>query len=293
MPVTVNPDRRWRWYAKKAARRCLAMYGSVAADSRLHRPRVHVLTYHRFSNVRYDPFAVAPAVFADQMRWLHDRKLAVSLADVLDFLRGGAELPDGAVLVTIDDGEPCLYEHAVPILSAYAIPAVAFVPAGELTGPRSGHTNARSDRVTWEQLIEASKAGLTVGSHAWSHESLGRLPALQVRHQAQRSREMLEQMLGKPVTAFAYPFGTRADYGPRIAAVLRECGYECAFTSQHGALVPGSDPFELPRIKIEGGDPTSVFHAACAGYLDAWRWIDRTLWRLQASPGAVRPTSAP
>jgi peptidoglycan/xylan/chitin deacetylase (PgdA/CDA1 family) len=286
--VTASSDRRWRWYAKKAARRCLAAYGSVAPDFGRPRPRVHVLTYHRFTPVRFDPFAVAPDVFAEQMRSLHERKVAVSLADVLGFVQGKNALPDGAVLVTIDDGEPCLYEQALPILTRYAIPAVAFVPAGELSGPGS----ARPDRVSWDQLVEASNAGLTIGSHAWSHESLGRLPALRVKQQAQRSREMLEQKLGTPVTAFAYPFGTRADYGPAVAAVLRECGYECAFTSQHGALALGSDPFELPRIKIEGGDPSSVFHAACAGHLDAWRWIDRTLWRLQASPGASQSMSA-
>ena len=279
--MTANGDRRWRWYAKKAARRCLAACGSVA-PAFAARPRVHVLTYHRFGAAPYDPFAVAPDVFRDQMQWLRERRLAVSLEDVLDFAHGRRQLPDLAVLVTIDDGEPSLYEHALPILSTYGIPAVAFVPAGELTGPGT----VRADRVSWQQLIEASKAGLTIGSHAWSHESLGRMPAAQVRQQAERSREMLEQRLGTKVTAFAYPFGTRSDYGPAVAAILADCGYECAFTSQHGPIVRGSDPFELPRIKIEGGDPTFVFHAACAGHLDAWRWVDRTLWRLQASPGA-------
>jgi hypothetical protein len=61
-------------------------------------------------------------------------------------------------------------------------------------------------------------------------------------------------------------------------------GFTCGFTSQHGAIVARLDPFELPRIKIEGGDPRYVLQGACSGRLDAWRWIHRTLWRLQASP---------
>jgi hypothetical protein len=91
-------------------------------------------------------------------------------------------------------------------------------------------------------------------------------------------------MLGTPVTSFAYPFGTRADYNEATAALLREAGYTCAFTSQHGAIAPGADPLTLPRVKVEGGEGMWMFQSLTRGGLDGWRWIDRTLWSLQASP---------
>jgi peptidoglycan/xylan/chitin deacetylase (PgdA/CDA1 family) len=264
-----------RWYAKKAARRCVAL-----APFRGSQPRVHVLTYHRFVDAPYDPFSVPPTTFERQMRWLREEGRAVSLHDVQEYLQGRSTLRDGSVLVTIDDGEPCLYERALPILERHSIPAIAFVPAGELGGRGAPE---RSDRMSWAQLREASERGLTIGSHAWTHRSLGGRSAAEVGHEIRRSREALEDALGVPVTAFAYPFGTRKDYGADAAAALRKHGFACGFTSQHGALVPGADPYELPRVKIEGGDPAYVFERACSGGLDAWRWVDRTLWRLQAA----------
>jgi hypothetical protein len=44
--------------------------------------------------------------------------------DVEGFVTGRRSLPDGAVLVTIDDGVRSVYTHALPVLSHYGIPAV-------------------------------------------------------------------------------------------------------------------------------------------------------------------------
>jgi peptidoglycan/xylan/chitin deacetylase (PgdA/CDA1 family) len=53
----------------------------------------------------------------------------VSLEDVIAAL-GGAPLPARAVLVTFDDGDPSVFDVALPILRRYEIPAVAFVVTG-------------------------------------------------------------------------------------------------------------------------------------------------------------------
>jgi hypothetical protein len=108
------------------------------------------------------------------------------------------------------------------------------------------------------------------------------MSAEEAREEAGRSRTVLEDHLGAPVTSFAYPFGTRTDFNTTTAAILRRCGYTCAFTSQHGAIRAGSEPFRLPRIKVEGGEPLWMFRRLVRGGLDGWRWIDRALWRLQA-----------
>ena len=49
----------------------------------------------------------------------------------------------------------------------------------------------------------------------------------------------------------------------------------------HGAIAPGADPLTLPRVKIEGGEGLWMFRAIVDGGLDAWRWVDRFMWRLQ------------
>ena len=108
--------------------------------------------------------------------------------------------------------------------------------------------------------------------------------AEEVRDEACRSKETLQERLGIGVTTFAYPYGTRAAYSELTGTILRECGYQTAFTTQHGAVLPGSEAIELPRIKVEGGDPLWMFRKLCQGGIDGWRYADRFLWRLQKSP---------
>lgn len=275
-----------RWHAKKAARRGVAAAAStmrsLAATGGA--PHVRVLTYHRFGVARRDPFVVHPNDFDRQLAWLAGTGRAISLADLEAFVAGRRTLADGSVLVTIDDGAPSVHEHALPILARHRIPAVLFVPAGELTdGDGTVAGDGPDARMTRAHLLELAHAGVVVGSHSFTHRSLARMSLAEASMQAARSRATLEDLLGAPVTAFAYPFGTRADYNDNTTAVLREAGYMCAFTSQHGAITPGMDAFVLPRVKVEGGEGIWMFQSVARGGLDGWRWIDRTLWQLQAA----------
>jgi peptidoglycan/xylan/chitin deacetylase (PgdA/CDA1 family) len=220
------------------------------------------------------------------MEWLAERKLAISLADLEAFVAGERTLDEGSVLVTIDDGCPSVVSRALPVLKRYNIPAVLFVPAGEMAETAAGYdgTSESPDaRISWDELAALVHAGVDVGSHSWTHASLMRMSREEARLQLVRSREEIERRLGRPVVAFAYPFGTRADYDDALAAELPRAGYRLAFTSRHGAIAPGAERFTLPRIKIEGGERSWMFRLATGGALDGWRVVDQALWRLQAS----------
>jgi peptidoglycan/xylan/chitin deacetylase (PgdA/CDA1 family) len=270
-----------RWLAKKGARQGMATATSMLGLLGSHSAgaRVRVLTYHRFGEALRDPFCVSRRAFEKQMRWLADRKLAVSLAQVEGFVAGHKTLPDGAVLVTMDDGCRSVFTDALPVLRDHDVPAVAYVPAGVV-----GEEDVEGydePAMTWEELARLPEAGIAVGSHAFHHRSLGRANPDVAREEAIRSRELLGRRLGALVTSFAYPFGTRIDYSDVTRDILREAGYATAFTSQHGAVVPGLDPLELPRVKVEGGEPGWMFPLLCKGAMDAWAVVDRGLWRLQ------------
>lgn len=278
-----------RWYVKKAARRAVAtgatLPGLGVRATSPDRPAIRALTYHRFGPQERDAFSVTPAAFDEQMAWLASEGLATSLQAVLDLAHGRGTPRDGSVLVTIDDGCPSVRTHALPILRRHRIPAVVFVPAGEILEhpePPPAHETDGS-RMSWPELVELVEAGITIGSHAFTHHSLGRMPAESAREQLARSRALIAERTGQAATAFAYPFGTRADYTPATAALVAETGYDCAFTSQHGCIQPGADVMELPRIKVEGGEGFDMFRRIVQGGMDGWRWVDRTFWRLQAS----------
>ncbi len=277
-----------RWMVKKAARMSVALlsWGSGALMFRrwfAREPQVRVLMYHRFRDVPYDPFSVTVAAFSRQMEWLAQRGLAISLDELDRFLAGEDDLPDGAVLVTIDDGYYDVWSEAAPILRQYGIPAVAFVPSGEVEAVTVGvDTPLREDaHLSWGEVEALPGRGVAVGSHARDHDSLGSLSRDEVCYQAEASRHELETHLERPVVAFAYPFGTRADYNEMTGDVIREVGYQCAFTAQHGAIGPGADRYDLPRVKVEGGEGLWMFKLIVRGGLDAWGWIDRSLWRVQ------------
>jgi peptidoglycan/xylan/chitin deacetylase (PgdA/CDA1 family) len=274
-----------RWVAKKVARAGLAYAawasGALAArDLAAAGPQVRALTYHRFGDALRDPFCVSRADFDAQMRWLAERRLLVSLPEVEDFVAGRRLLPRHAVLVTIDDGARSLLTDALPVLRAYAVPAVAFVSPG-LIGNAAAGAEQPEPYLDWDELERACAAGVTIGSHGFEHRSLGLMPLAEAAEQAERSREVLERRLGGAVRSFAYPFGTRSDFSAETDRVLREAGYACAFHSMHGAIRPGLAPISLPRVKVEAGEGLHLFQLVSRGALDAWRLVDHVLWRAQ------------
>ncbi|MER2268625.1 polysaccharide deacetylase family protein [Methylobacterium oxalidis] len=280
MSSAIKPS---RWILKKAARLGVA---SLSAPKALvprvigSEPVFRVLTYHRFGPCHRMPFSLDLKTFERQIRYLAEQKLAASLSDLERYAGGGLHIDRNRVLVTIDDGDPSVFEIALPILRQYGIPAVAFVLPAAVPG-FPAMTNA--------QLRELAANGVAIGSHSVNHRSMARISAHEAAHEAQESRDRLEQALGEPVRAFAYPFGTRSDVSPEAAHAVQSAGYTLAFTSLHGPVRPGVEPLMIPRIKIESGDPDWMFPAICGGSLDLWRIVDTVLPMLQRPQRVVYP----
>lgn len=264
---------RIRWTFKKAARMGLVTASNLIGMPNVSaKPRLHVLTYHRFGASIRDPFCVPRETFARQMHWLAAQGLAVSLENVQAFVMGAAALPDDAVLVTIDDACSSVFTHALPVLRDCAIPAVVYVPA-MLVGTTA--TSEFGERVLrWDELECLQKNGVILGSHGLRHQSLGQMPYKMAREEVFESRALLSSRLGTPVTSFAYPFGTRVHHSDTTRMLLRDAGYETGFTSQHGGISPGLDPLALPRVKIESGENDWVFQRICRGALNGWALVD-------------------
>lgn len=279
---------RRRWWAKKLARGAMA-----AASSMLPRPSgpaVRVLTYHRFGHVPRDPFCVPPETFEAQVAFLAQEGRAVSLEDVVAFAYGRRALPEDACLVSMDDGYASMLEIALPILARHRVPAVAFVTASFVGAPRVPELPEAFLSVEGLRALHAG--GVSIGSHALTHRSMGRLSPEEARDEARRSRARLEELLGAPVTSFAYPFGTHGDFHEGTDRALAEAGYQVAFHSQHGPVRSGelADGWHsLPRIKIEAGKPFWQFKRMTRGAMDGWSIVDRNLWRLQRVREEITP----
>ena len=265
----------FRWYVKKAARR--AFIGASALAGSALPNCVRVLTYHRFADAPQDPWSVPRAEFDRQMEMLARERRAVSLDEVLRFVRGEGSVPDDACLVTIDDGMLSTLTQALPVLEKHGIPSVAFVSSKLV-----GWDGTPERYLTWDELGALKASGLVaIGSHAHSHRSIAELPGEEIESELVESRKILSERLGEQVRCFAYPFGMMNDFNEATDRVLAEAGYEIAFNSMHGAVRAGMPPISLPRVKVEGGDSIGMFERISRGGIDGWRMVDENLWRLQ------------
>ena len=264
-----------RWTAKKALRRGVAWWPRPAP----RRPALRVLTYHRFARRPRDPFAVDPEAFARQVELIAASGRAIGL-DALDrALAGQMRLRPDALLLTIDDGAESTLAVAAPILARHGVPAVAFVTASRLGRTEAGEP----ERFLGEDEVRRlPDHGIDVGSHGWTHASLGNADPAALARGFAASRHLLETVLDREVRAFAYPYGTARDHSAASRSNAQAAGYRLAFTSMHGAVDATADPLALPRIKIESGEGLAMFRRACDGGLDAWRAVDTWGTALQA-----------
>jgi len=107
--------------------------------------------------------------------------------------------------------------------------------------------------ITWE-MLEAigDDPSVEIGAHTASHPHLARLAEADAAAEIAGSRRRIEQRLRRRVRHFAFPFGRRADCGPRDFALARAAGFVSAATTRKGLLRPGRDPFSLPRNTLNG-----------------------------------------
>jgi peptidoglycan/xylan/chitin deacetylase (PgdA/CDA1 family) len=244
-----------------------------------------ILCYHSISDRPKNEFAVSTQDFARQMQFLSERFTIVSVDQWVDLLRGNELLPDRVVAVTIDDGYRDAYTHACPILTRLAIPATVFLPVAFIGSGSSERTEGQSpqtDFLSWDQVREMSRAGIVFGSHTLTHVSLTDLTYQEVKYQLERSKARLEAEIGKPVTGFAYPYGTFRDFSPEIKQFVASAGYSWAVTGTSGINKHKTDRFALRRTKVERDDGMVVFEKAVRGALDLWIVVDRLGWFLQA-----------
>ncbi len=247
---------------------------TVGADGVPERT-LRVLMYHKVNDVPGNSVTVPVGLFDEQMAQLREfGYTAVSLDDVLEHYVGGAPLPPGAVLITFDDGYRDNLENAVPILQRYGYPAVLFCPIGYFGGerplPHDEHLAARgivNSTLDWDDLADLERAGVRVESHGIGHRPLADLEVDEAAREITLSKLRLEEALGRPVRAFAYVKGSEAHYRLVHLSLLRQAGYDLAFTSISGSNGPRTDPLQLHRYNVEPY-PARTFELVLSGACD-------------------------
>jgi peptidoglycan/xylan/chitin deacetylase (PgdA/CDA1 family) len=110
------------------------------------------------------------------------------------------------------------------------------------------------------EMVHSAEDGLVdIGAHTTTHPVLSRLSLAKQWAEIKQSKDHLEEILGQPVTSFAYPHGLKADYTEETIAIVSETGFECACAAFPGIVRPGMDVHQLPRFVVCDDDGLMIY----------------------------------
>jgi peptidoglycan/xylan/chitin deacetylase (PgdA/CDA1 family) len=125
------------------------------------------------------------------------------------------------VMLTFDDGFSSNFD-CFKLLRAYGFTAIFFI-ATEFLG---------NDRyLTWDQLREMQKGGMSIQSHTCSHPILTEITMDQVRFEFSDSKRVIEENLNREVNSISIPQGF---VNNEIIDIAKDCNYKYIFTSEPG-----------------------------------------------------------
>jgi peptidoglycan/xylan/chitin deacetylase (PgdA/CDA1 family) len=139
----------------------------------------------------------------------------ISIQQMVDAIRSGANLPSRPIILTFDDGSETVYTTALPIMQNYGFIGTAFIVYNYIGAGLYMDT---------DQIRALHDAGWEIGSHSLSHVNLRQRPGKQ-EDEISSSKRRLEARLGFPIRVFAYPFGANDASSLRL---VRESGYIAA-----------------------------------------------------------------
>lgn len=110
--------------------------------------------------------------------------------------------------------------------------------------------------MTRDEVITLSQSGLVdIGAHTMSHPALSAISREEQREEIVGSIQAIEELIGKPVRTFAYPFGSAHDINKASIEIIRSTGVQAAVTTTPGVVwANNSDLAALPRLWVGDWD---------------------------------------
>jgi glycosyltransferase involved in cell wall biosynthesis/peptidoglycan/xylan/chitin deacetylase (PgdA/CDA1 family) len=141
-----------------------------------------------------------------------------------------------------------LWEHLVPMADGERrrILDELLAWAGVVSLVRSTHRSLSVEEVR----ALASSELVDIGAHTVTHPALAALPAALQRDEVTQSKAHLEELLGRPVSWFAYPFGSSGTYTEESVGLVRQAGFAAACSAFPNPVELRTDRFHLPRVQV-------------------------------------------
>ena len=221
---------------------------STLSTSTLVENKISILAYHQVrNNTKWDSFLIRellitpPEIFEKDMKYLSDNGYkSIGLDELIYAINNNKVLNSKSVVITFDDGYRDQYINALPILEKYNIKATFFI-----------YTNAIDKfpiAMTWDQVIDLSNRGMTIGAHTRSHPNLKKIKdENKLVNEILGSKLLLQEKIGKPVNFFAYPYGL---YSSSTVQEVINVGYLGAVADTGGKVHTKKDVYTLKRFNM-------------------------------------------
>jgi peptidoglycan/xylan/chitin deacetylase (PgdA/CDA1 family) len=99
--------------------------------------------------------------------------------------------------------------------------------------------------LSWNEIHETKRCGITLGPHTLTHPDLTRLRMDQIIAESCDSKKTIGEVLGSSVTSFAYPYG---QFNDSIQKLVRQL-FASASSDNLGFVNAGSDLYALKRVE--------------------------------------------
>ena len=208
-----------------------------------------ILMFHDISN---------QDLFWSQMKFVKKEFNVVSLSRFIQ-TNDLRETSKANAVITFDDGYLSTFAIARPILEELDLVGTIFVAPG-LLSDYGKKTNSRM--MSCLQVKELSMSDVfEIGGHTYNHINLGAISTEQAELEISSGREALEELTGKQILTFAYPFGKKTlNYNDSTISLVEKSGFIGAVSTNRGKnrnIV--SQKYELNRIGIDKKDTFESF----------------------------------
>ncbi|WP_123042137.1 polysaccharide deacetylase family protein [Cohnella candidum] len=221
-----------------------------------YRDKAVVLMYHNFGPVENN-VTISDKKFRSQLQALRDAGYHfITMNDFLMYKLHGNDLPNNAVLVTIDDGYESAYKVAFPVLKEFGVKASVFVVVRSTDEPLQ-HQESET-HLSWDEMREMKGNGQSFYSHSYgSHVQVPtdgdgtKKPALigrlydkdskktetdeQYRRRVATDLELadvrLNAELGNKTRLLCFPYGS---YDDELLEIGQKEGIQLFFTTRSG-----------------------------------------------------------
>ena len=212
----------------------------------VHPSGIPVLMYHKVGDDKDNDAVIREDLFREQMKFLKDNGYnPLTMEQLYEYVINGAAVPEKPVVLTFDDGYADTYSIVYPIMKEYGFPATVFINPGDI-----------GTRLTWDQVREMHRNGITISNHGFQHIEMGQLSEAKQIENITKAQEALAKEVGiKDNPWFCYPYGDKNEF---TDSASKKAGIKMGMAMKSGWAHTGDNPYNILRVWV--GNAVDIKH---------------------------------